>query len=102
MSAGSSRFIITQSVVIPVVTHPVEDGIIRRAVVQLQGDTGFVVVSDAQHGRHPFKIDETLVFPSDAEGNVTSFTEIWGARETRLEEVLERLEQGVTPFCWGE
>jgi len=78
------------------ITTPVEGGSIRRVTVELVGDEGFVVLSDAQHGVRPLIFDETVIFRSDSEGNVTSFTEIWGERETRLEEVLGRMASGIS------
>lgn len=76
---------------------PVEGGgTIRRTVVQLRDGAGYVLLADAQHGSRPFVTDETLVFKCDVEGHVQSFTEIWGMRETRTEEVLSLFEKGVT------
>ena len=75
---------------------PVEGGgTIRKTVVQLRDGAGYVLLADAQHGSSPFVTDETLVFKCDVEGNVQSFSEIWGMWATRTEEVLSLFEKGV-------
>lgn len=74
----------------PFISDGKEIGIIFRTRV-LMTDGRYLVISDAQHSEGLRKIDETLVFPCDEEGNVTEWIEIAGGREVRTDEVIKIL-----------
>lgn len=69
-----------------------ETGIMFRSHV-LMGDGRHLVISDAQHGTGLYRIDETLVFPCDEEGQVTEWQEVEGGRGMRTDEVIKILNE---------
>ena len=62
----------------------------RACLVEHEGKHYVVSSADA-----PFSGPETLVFPADESGKVTSWTEVAGGRQMTREEAIENLSENV-------
>lgn len=69
-----------------------EDGIVFRTQVVMT-DGRNLLISDAQHGKGIYAVDETLVFQCDDEGEVTDWTEVTGGRFARTEDIIKLLNE---------
>ena len=67
-------------------------GIIFRSHVVMTGGQ-HLMISDAQHGTGYAKIDETLAFPCNEEGEITEWSEVAGGRMMRTEDVIRELNE---------
>lgn len=63
----------------------------RTHVVLVDGR--HVLISDAQHGEGMLRINETLAFPCDEEGNVTQWVEVAGGRDLRTDDVIREMNE---------
>ena len=61
------------------------DGVGRNAVVR-NGSGQHFLISEVHRGQGFTRIDETLVFPCTAEGEVTEWSEVWSGNS--VEDVL--------------
>lgn len=68
-----------------------EDIIFKTHVVMTDGQ--HLMISDTQRGSGYTRIDETLVFMCDQDGNVVDWTEVAGSRCARTDQVISDLNQ---------
>lgn len=76
-----------------------EDTATGDQVLVKQGDDYYVVSSVVA----PFSGFETLVFPADADGNVTSWGEVAGGRGVSRAQAIQQLEtEGASWWTWDD
>lgn len=97
MSGQPIKKFITYKEPITFECHDGLGGIIFRSHV-IMSDDQHLLISDTQRGKGFERIDETLVFMCDENGEVSGWSQVAGGRYLRTDEIVKSLnEEGYYP-----